>query len=132
MDSNSDPSEPTPESRIGSLIAQRYRIVSVLGEGGIGYVFLGEDQILRMKVAIKILKREVAGEPEVVARFDREAKAMAALGHDHIVNALNFGRTPEGDIILVMEYIEGETLRTTIKKARPNTLPVPITVEIAR
>jgi serine/threonine-protein kinase len=107
------------EEHIGRVLARRYKIVKRLGEGGIGAVYRGEDVMLRTPVAIKMLKKEVAEDPEVLARFEREAKTMTALAHENIVQALNFGKTPEGEIILVMELVEGESLRSVIRAKRP-------------
>lgn len=119
-----------PADRVGTLVANRYRIVAPLGEGGIGQVFLAEDVLLRMRVALKILRAELAQEPEIVARFEREADAMLALAHDHIVHALNFGRTPEGELCMVMEFVEGETLRSVLRRIRP--LPLHGAMDIAQ
>lgn len=128
----SDPGERVApaSSRVGMVIAGRYHLLRELGEGGIGVVYLAEDLALRMRVAVKVLKREYATEAEIVARFDREAKAMAALSHAHIVQAFNFGRTPEGDIVLVTEFVEGETLRELLGRVRP--LPLHGALTIAR
>ncbi len=104
------------EDRVGTVIGQRYEILSTLGEGGIGAVYLARDLTLGMRVALKLLKKDVATDPEVLARFDREATAMTVLTHEHIVRALGFGRSPEGDMCLVMEYVEGETLRSMLKR----------------
>src|SRR5206468_3401056 len=86
---------------------------------GIGAVFLAEDLTLGTRVALKVLKSEYAADPEVLARFEREAKAMTVLVHENIVAALGFGRSPEGDMCLVMELVEGETLRSALKRIKP-------------
>jgi serine/threonine protein kinase len=123
------PSDVPPSERIGTVVAGRYRLIAQLGEGGIGVVYLAEDAVVRGRVAIKILRRELAKDAEVVARFDREAQALAALTDDHIVRALSYGRTAEGDICMVMELLDGETLRTMLKRLKP--FPLPMAVEIA-
>jgi serine/threonine-protein kinase len=110
---------PAPADRVGTVVAGRYRITAQLGEGGIGTVYAAEDVVLRMKVAIKLLKPDLSTDPEVVARFEREADAMLALAHENIVQALNFGRTPEGEMCMVMELVEGETLRAVLRRVRP-------------
>ncbi|MEI8255710.1 MAG: serine/threonine-protein kinase [Deltaproteobacteria bacterium] len=116
------------DPRIGTLVARRYRIQVALGEGGIGTVYRAEDERLRTRVAVKLLKDDLASDPTVLARFDREARAMMALAHENIVQALNFGPTPEG-VVLVMELVEGETLRSTLNRLKP--FPVLGAVQIA-
>jgi serine/threonine protein kinase len=122
--------ENTVKARIGTKIADRYAILSLLGEGGIGAVFLADDTATGTKVAIKLLKADSVDDPVVIARFDREAKTMTELNHEHIVHALAFGRSPEGDLCLVLEYVPGETLRSLLKRAKP--FPIFGTVEVSR
>jgi serine/threonine-protein kinase len=107
------------EARIGTVIAQRYKLLRLLGEGGMAAAYLADDVVTGKRVALKLLKSEHATDPLVLARFDREAKAMTMLRHEHIVPAIGFGRTPEGDMCLVMEYVEGETLRSALKRIKP-------------
>jgi serine/threonine-protein kinase len=121
--------EPTPSERLGTVIGQRYKLVSLLGEGGMAVVFLAEDlKDNGRRVALKVLKRDVTNDPLVVARFEREAAAMQALAHEHIVAALACGRSPEGDMCLVMEHVVGETLRSMLKRTKQpimeNTLEI--------
>ncbi len=106
------------QARVGTVVGQRYKLLSMLGEGGMGAVYLAEDVTLGIKVALKLLKQDVATDPTVLARFDREAKAMTVLQHEHIVRALGFGQSPEGDMCLVMELVEGETLRSMLKRLK--------------
>ena len=120
----------TLQSRIGTKIADRYAILSLLGEGGIGAVFLADDLATGTKVAIKLLKADSVDDPVVIARFDREAKTMTELNHENIVQALAFGRSPEGDLCLVLEYVAGETLRSLLKRAKP--FPVHGTLDVSR
>jgi len=120
----------TLQSRIGTKIADRYAILSLLGEGGIGAVFLADDLATGSKVAIKLLKADSVDDPVVIARFDREAKTMTELNHENIVRALAFGRSPEGDLCLVLEYVAGETLRSLLKRAKP--FPVHGTLDVSR
>jgi serine/threonine protein kinase len=122
--------EPAPAERVGAVVGQRYKLLSLLGEGGMGMVYLAEDLKAGGRVALKMLKRDVANDELVLARFEREAVAMQALAHEHIVAALGYGRSPEGDMCLVMEHIEGETLRTMLKRVKQ--VPVPGVLEIAR
>jgi serine/threonine-protein kinase len=123
-------SEPTAAERIGTVIGNRYELLSLLGEGGMALVFQAKDLADGRRVALKLLKRDVANDALVLARFEREAGAMQALAHEHIVAALGFGRSPEGEMCLVMEHVEGETLRTLLKRVRQPGLRD--TLEIAR
>ncbi|MBP9946889.1 MAG: protein kinase [Vicinamibacteria bacterium] len=100
-----------PGSRLGP-----YEIVSSLGAGGMGEVFRAKDARLGREVAIKVLPRELASDPDRLARFEREAKAVAALSHPNILAIHDFGT--EGDTTFaVLELIEGETLRAKLKAA---------------
>jgi eukaryotic-like serine/threonine-protein kinase len=116
-------------ARVGTIVGQRYKLLSLLGEGGMAAVYLADDVTLGKRVALKLLKAEHATDPQVLARFDREAKAMTVLVHPHIVPALGFGRSPEGDMCLVMELVEGETLRAALQRIKP--FPPHGVVEIA-
>jgi eukaryotic-like serine/threonine-protein kinase len=107
------------QARIGTVIGQRYKLHALLGEGGMAAVYLAEDLTNHKRVAIKLLKQEHASDPQVLARFEREAKAMSVLVHEHLVAALGFGASPEGDLCLVMELVEGETLRSVLRRIKP-------------
>ena len=95
----------SPGSRLGP-----YEILSPLGAGGMGEVYRARDSKLDRDVAIKVLPASVAGDPDALARFEREAKAVAALSHPNILAIFDFG-THEGVAYAVMELLEGETLR---------------------
>ena len=99
---------------VGTLLADRYKIFSLLGEGGMGRVYLGEHALMRKRVAIKILHRELTQMPEVVARFEREAMAAANIDHTNIAAATDFGKLPDGSVFLILEYIQGKSLRELI------------------
>ena len=117
------PDATTPPSeihaRIGTVVGQRYKLEALLGEGGIAAVYVAEDLTEKKRVALKVLKPEHAEDPQVLARFEREAKAMTVLVHEHLVAALGFGRAPEGEMCLVMELVEGETLRSLLRRIKP-------------
>jgi eukaryotic-like serine/threonine-protein kinase len=91
-----------------------YRIVSKLGAGGMGEVFLAEDIQLRRKVALKILPENIASDKERLHRFEQEAYAASALNHPNILTIYEFGAT-DGRHFLATEYVEGETLREKLK-----------------
>src|SRR6187401_2004204 len=99
----------------GDLIDDKYRIVRLIGEGGMGAVYEGENTRIRRRVAIKVLHGNVAGMADAVARFEREAQAAGRIGSEHIVEVLDLGALPDGDRYLVMEYLDGDGLGTRIK-----------------
>jgi len=118
---------PAPGSHLG-----RYEILSPLGSGGMGEVYRARDTRLDRDVAVKILPESVANDPERLARFDREAKAVAALSHPNIL-ALHDAGTEGGVSFAVMELLEGETLRDRLASGPlPPRRAIEIAVQIAR
>src|ERR1700742_4631502 len=93
-----------------------YEIVKLLGEGGMGAVYEAEHRVIRRKVAIKILKRELALDTELVQRFFNEARATSAIHHPNIVEIIDVGLMPDGVPYLVMELLEGENLSDRIDR----------------
>ena len=90
-----------------------FKITAKLGEGGMGVVYRAEDTKLAREVAIKVLPSELASDPELLARFDREAKAVAALNHPNIVTVFSV-EEENGIHFFAMELVEGETLSRLI------------------
>jgi tRNA A-37 threonylcarbamoyl transferase component Bud32 len=101
---------------IGRVIAGRYRIIGLLGEGGMGAVYVAEHTLIGRKVAIKRLHPELAADEKAVQRFQREARAAASTGHEHIVEILDLGYAEDGAPYLVMEYLRGQSLATVLRK----------------
>jgi serine/threonine-protein kinase len=99
----------------GDIIDGKYRIVRLIGEGGMGAVYEGENTRIHRRVAIKVLHAGVAEQGEAVARFEREAQAAGRIGSEHIVEVLDLGTLANGDRYLVMEYLDGEGLGGRIK-----------------
>jgi eukaryotic-like serine/threonine-protein kinase len=99
----------------GDIIDGKYRIVRLLGEGGMGAVYEGENTRIHRRVAIKVLHAGVAAQGEAVQRFEREAQAAGRIGSEHIVEVLDLGALANGDRYLVMEYLDGESLGARIK-----------------
>jgi hypothetical protein len=108
---------------IGTTLDDRYRIVDVIGVGGMGTVYAAEHLKLGRTVAIKMLRDEFRGDPGLRARFMGEARAMAEIGHEHIVSVLDIGEAPNGSLYFVMEHLRGEDLADTL--ARDGKLPWP-------
>lgn len=99
----------------GQLINDRYEIEKLIGEGGMANVYLAQDTILDRKVAVKVLRGDLAGDEKFVRRFQREALSASSLSHPNIVEIYDVGED-EGNFYIVMEYIEGKTLKGLIKK----------------
>jgi serine/threonine-protein kinase len=99
---------------IGALLADRYRLLEKIGEGGVGAVYRGVHETLRKPVAVKLLGRAARADREMVTRFEREAVAAANLKHPGIAEASDFGQTPDGLLFLVMEYVQGRSLRELV------------------
>ncbi|MEZ7892565.1 MAG: protein kinase [Candidatus Wallbacteria bacterium] len=94
----------------------KYKIVKKLGQGGMGTVYLGHDQILDRPVAIKVLSSELSSNSEFTERFLTEARVCAKLNHPNIIKIFDFGKSPStNQIYFVMEYIDGESLTNLIK-----------------
>ncbi|MBN8617003.1 MAG: serine/threonine protein kinase, partial [Deltaproteobacteria bacterium] len=106
----------TGPALVGRVIAGRYRVTGILGEGGMGAVYIAEHLALGRKVAIKRLHPELTGDEKAVARFQREARAAAATGHEHIVEVLDLGYAEDGAPYLVMEYLRGTALAQMLKQ----------------
>ena len=113
---------------VPTLLADRYRIVSPLGSGGMADVYLAEDERLGRQVAVKVLKARLAADDEFVERFRIEAQAAASLNHPSIVAVYDRG-TAEGTTYIAMEYVRGETLKQRLR--RDGALPPDEAVTIA-
>lgn len=99
----------------GDIIDGKYRIVRLLGEGGMGAVFEGENVRIHRKVAIKVLHGGVAENADAVQRFEREAQAAGRIGSEHIVEVLDLGNLESGDRYMVMEFLDGSSLSDRIR-----------------
>ncbi|MFI6098306.1 serine/threonine-protein kinase [Lentzea sp. NPDC051213] len=108
----------------GQLLADRYRLTRRIAVGGMGEVWEGADQRLDRRVAVKVLKAELSGDPEFLHRFRVEARMTASLNHPGIASVHDYGETasvadgPEDTAYLVMELVEGEPLATIISRGR--------------
>ena len=100
----------------GHVIDGKYRLVRLIGTGGMGSVYEGENLLIRRRVAIKILHAASTGNVEAIRRFEREAQAAGEIGNDHILEVLDLGSLPAGDRYMVMEYLDGETLAARIER----------------
>src|SRR5439155_27056410 len=82
----------------GAVVDGKYRIVRTLGEGGMGVVYVAEHSFLQKHFALKLLRPELAGNAELAARFEQEARATSLIEHENIVRVTDFGRTPSGEL----------------------------------
>jgi eukaryotic-like serine/threonine-protein kinase len=114
---------------IGKEIAGRYRILSKLGEGGMGAVYKAEQISLKRQCAVKLLRSEVASTPNVLTRFNAEATACAKLSHPNTVGIYDFGQDTDGTFFIAMEFVEGKSLRETIQSEAP--FPIRRALQIA-
>ena len=114
-----DPMSLDKELAAGTLVSH-YRIVSKIGAGGMGEVYLAEDTRLDRRVAIKMLPPEMSGDEDRLRRFEQEAKATSALNHPNILTVYDFG-DHEGSPFIVSEFLEGEELRDRLDRQ-----PIPI------
>ncbi|WP_437284894.1 protein kinase domain-containing protein [Sorangium sp. So ce406] len=99
------------DALVGSLISGRYRVHELIGEGGMGAVYRGEQVHLRKQVAIKLLRPLARRMPELVARFEREAVAGAHIRHPNVVAAIDFGQLDDASYFLILEYVAGTPLK---------------------
>lgn len=105
----------------GQIISERYEILRQIGEGGMANVYLAHDVILDRKVAIKILRGDLANDEKFVRRFQREALSASSLSHPNIVEMYDVGED-NGMYFIVMEYVEGKTLKQLLKRRGNLTL----------
>ncbi|HYQ27245.1 MAG TPA: protein kinase [Polyangiaceae bacterium] len=102
----------------GDRIADKYRIVSTLGKGGMGVVYLAHHERLDRPVAIKLLHAQLEQKSVAVTRFEREIKAMALVNNRHIAHAVDADVLDDGSLFLVMEYLVGRNLRAELRARR--------------
>lgn len=129
-----DPEAGSSHSLIGMILDNRYRIISKLGEGGMGSVYAAEHILLKKGVAIKVLRYDLARKDDVVRRFQNEAIAASRIGHENIIEVTDFGKTPDGSVYFVMEHLNGAALADIIQKSGsiPQKRAIPILLQITR
>jgi serine/threonine-protein kinase len=106
------PDAPRADPLLGQVLGGKYRIVRLLGEGGMGAVYEGEQQLgtTKRRVAVKTLHPHLSRNPQIEARFQREVGTIAELEHPHTIQVYDFGTTPEGILYIVMEFLQGKSL----------------------
>ena len=114
---------PGTDDLVGQVVADRYRVVSRLGEGGMGQVFLADHVKMGRRSALKVLGRGLMSDPEAISRFNREAANAARISHPNVCAVYDFGETADGRLYLAMEYVEGRTLQQLLHDEGPLPLP---------
>jgi serine/threonine protein kinase len=128
--SDDDPVNDIEYIQPGTIIADRYCVVSRIGRGGMGTVYLGEHTTVGRRVAIKVLTHQWSRNELVAKRFRAEARAASAAGHHNIIEVFDAGQLPDGRLYLVMEYLTGRNLYDEIQEL--GQLPVGRAVRIIR
>jgi eukaryotic-like serine/threonine-protein kinase len=110
-----------PDPMIGQVLGGKYTVVRLIGEGGMGAVYEGEQQLgtTKRKVAVKTLHPHLSRDPKIKARFEREVGTIAELEHPNTIQVYDFGTTAEGILYIVMEFLQGKSLADAIEKGGP-------------
>jgi hypothetical protein len=123
---------PKLDELVGTTIAERYRVDSLLGVGGMGAVFRGHHLGLKRDVAIKVLHPDLSRDTEISARFDREAHSSSRLDHPNCLQVTDFGETEDGMKFMVMQLLEGGELTGMLGRPLPPARAVELCVQILR
>ena len=123
------PSATSNDPYLGNLVDERYQIEEVIGEGGMGIVYLCKHKVIGKRVAMKVLRADLARDREVTRRFLNEARSASAIGNPHIIDISDFGQFPDGSTYFVMEYLDGVPLTRVIVSSQP--IPIHRIVHIA-
>src|SRR5512132_1895395 len=107
--------EPEPERLAPGALVGDYEVERFLGAGAIGQVYAGKHPVIGKRVAIKVLRREMSAEPDAAIRFIREARAANQVAHANVIDIFAFGTLPDGRLYLVMDLVDGQSLRAIIR-----------------
>ena len=121
---------PTEERFVGAVLHGKYRLDSYLSSGGMGAVFRATHVMLGKPVAVKLIKADLVTSPDMVRRFQREARAATNLNHPSIVGVYDLGQTDDGTLYIAMELVDGKSLKDVIREA--GAVPPPRVLSIMR
>lgn len=111
--------DPSADALIGVVVDGRYEVLSVIGEGGMGTVYQVRHRALGKRFALKALRKDLALDGEIAARFIQEARTAAAVSHPGLVEITDFGRLESGQVYFVMELLEGQSLAALLRSGGP-------------
>jgi len=122
--------DPRGDPLLGSVVDDRYEIESVIGEGGMGIVYAARHRALGKRFALKALRKDLATDREIAARFTQEARTAASVSHPGLVEITDFGKLATGQPFFVMELLEGQSLAQLIRRGGP--IPAARAIEVVR
>jgi eukaryotic-like serine/threonine-protein kinase len=127
-------SQPSGDPLVGTTVAGRYKVIKLLGEGGMGQVYLAEHSAIEKRMALKVLRAEYAHKGEIVTRFQQEAISASRIKHPNVLDVFDFGQLENGCFYLAMEFLEGNDLADELQRSRVLTPPrvLPIAMQICR
>ena len=127
-------SHPSGDPLLGTTVAGRYKVLKLLGEGGMGQVYLAEHSAIEKRIALKVLRAEYAHKGEIVTRFQQEAISASRIKHPNVLDVFDFGQLENGCFYLAMEFLEGNDLADELQRSRVLTAPraLPIAMQICR
>jgi eukaryotic-like serine/threonine-protein kinase len=130
----SDGHTPTPDPMVGEVLGRTYRIARVLGEGGMARLYEAEHLRIDARFAVKVIHDDLSRDPDLLARFEREARAAGRIHSEHVVRMVDVLRTPDNRPCLVTELLEGEDLQALLDRVGKlaATDAVPIARQICR
>lgn len=127
-------SQSSGDPLVGTTVAGRYKVIKLLGEGGMGQVYLAEHFAIEKRVALKVLRAEYAHKGDIVTRFQQEAISASRIKHPNVLDVFDFGQLENGCFYLAMEFLEGNDLADELQRSRVLTPPraLPIAMQICR
>jgi eukaryotic-like serine/threonine-protein kinase len=127
-------SQPSADPLLGTTVAGRYKVIKLLGEGGMGQVYLAEHSAIEKRIALKVLRAEYAHKGDIVTRFQQEAISASRIKHPNVLDVFDFGQLENGCFYLAMEFLEGNDLADELQRSRVLTAPraLPIAMQICR